>query len=133
MTVSPASGTGTMVGNLFQSGNVYLSNSQGSIQLSLSAIQVKVRKTMRREVATMVVAASGKYAPFVSDYGIDHDVARFEQAQRTRGVLPERSTASSQPPPALMVGRRALSDLVGALGSVGRRSGANPAPRLALN
>ncbi len=63
-------GTGTMVGNLFQSGNVYLSNSQGTIQLSLSAIQVKVRKTMRREVATMVVAATGKYAPFVNATGL---------------------------------------------------------------
>ncbi len=63
-------GTGTMVGTFFQSGNVYLSNSHGSVQLSLSAIQVKVRKSLRREVATMVVAASGKYAPFVSDTGV---------------------------------------------------------------
>ena len=63
-------GTGTMVGNLFQSGNVYLSNSQGAIQLSLSAIEVQVRKTMRREVATTVVAATGKYASFVNDPGI---------------------------------------------------------------
>jgi hypothetical protein len=63
-------GTGTMVGTFFQSGNVYLSNSQGNIQLSLSTIQVKVRKTMRREVATTVVAASGKYAPFVNDTGL---------------------------------------------------------------
>ena len=63
-------GTGTMVGNLFQSGNVYLSNSQGSVQLSLTAIEVQVRKTMRREVATTVVAASGKYASFVNDPGV---------------------------------------------------------------
>jgi hypothetical protein len=47
-----------------------MSNSQGSVQLSLSAIQVKVRKAMRREVATMVVAASGKYAQFVNDPGV---------------------------------------------------------------
>jgi hypothetical protein len=64
------SGTGTIVGNLFQGGTVSLSNSQGTIQLSLTAIQVKVRKTMRREVATMVVAASGKYASFINDPGI---------------------------------------------------------------
>jgi hypothetical protein len=64
------SGTGTIVGNLFQSGNVYLSNSQGSVQFSLVAIQVKVRRTMRREVATMVVAASGKYAPYLNHTGL---------------------------------------------------------------
>jgi hypothetical protein len=63
-------GTGTLVNNLFQSGTVYLSNSRGSVQLSLSAIQVKVRKTTRLEFATTVVAASGKYATFVNDTGI---------------------------------------------------------------
>jgi hypothetical protein len=63
-------GTGTMAGKYFQNGDVYLNNSQGTVQLSLTAIQVKVRRKMRREVATMVVAASGKYAEFVNDTGM---------------------------------------------------------------
>ena len=91
-------GTGTMVGKLFQSGNVYLSNSHGSIQLALSAIQVKVRKTMRREVATMVVAATGKYAPFVNGTGLIttwHVTNKPNAPAHFSGI----STASSQPLP----------------------------------
>ena len=92
---APAPGRGRQV---FQSGNVYLSNSQGSVQLSLSAIQVKVRKTIRREVATMVVAATGKYAPFVNATGLitTWHVSNKPNAPRS---FRERSTPSSQPPP----------------------------------
>jgi hypothetical protein len=57
------SGAGTEMGKQFEGGTVTLSNSQGSIQLSLgAAFVVKVRKSTSQDVSAVVVAASGKYA-----------------------------------------------------------------------
>ena len=65
------SGTGTVSGKLFQGGNVYLSNSRGSIQLSLSpAVVTKVRGHARQNVAIAVAAATGKYVLDVGMTGI---------------------------------------------------------------
>jgi hypothetical protein len=62
------SGTGTVSGKLFQGGDVYLSNSRGSIQLSLSpAVVKKVGGHARRNVAIVVAAATGQY---VQDVGM---------------------------------------------------------------
>jgi hypothetical protein len=64
------SGTGTVNGTQFEGGNVYLSNSQGTIRLSLgSAFVVKVRRSTRQEVSAVVVAGSGKYASYVGATG----------------------------------------------------------------
>jgi hypothetical protein len=64
------SGTGTVEGTQFTGGIVNLSNSKGTIQLSLgSAFVVKVGKSKRQEVSAVVKAASGKYASYVGDPG----------------------------------------------------------------
>jgi hypothetical protein len=64
------SGTGTEMGKQFEGGTVNLSNSQGTIQLSLStAFVVKVRKSSKQEVSMVAVAATGKYASYVGITG----------------------------------------------------------------
>jgi hypothetical protein len=64
------SGTGTVAGKRFQGGEVDLSNGKGSIQLGLgSSVVVKVRKSSRKEVPVVVVAANGKYAPYAGITG----------------------------------------------------------------
>ena len=63
-------GTGTEAGKVFQGGNVYLSNSQGSVQLQLSpAFKVKVGRSSKQEVSMVAVAATGKYASYVGITG----------------------------------------------------------------
>jgi len=60
-------GTGTMAGKIFQGGDVYLSNSKGTIHLSLgAAFVVKKRKSSIQEVPVSVNPAgtSGKYAAY---------------------------------------------------------------------
>jgi hypothetical protein len=65
------SGTGTVAGTIFEGGTVSLSNSMGTIQLSLSpAIVVKVRKHIRQNVGVLITAATGKYAPEVGMTGL---------------------------------------------------------------
>jgi hypothetical protein len=64
------SGTGTQAGKQFEGGNVYLSNSQGSVQLQLSpAFKVKVGRSSKQEVSMVAVAATGKYASYVGITG----------------------------------------------------------------
>jgi hypothetical protein len=64
------SGTGTVMGTQFTGGIVNLSNSKGTIELSLlSAFVVKVRKSSKQEVPVIVAAASGKYASYVGIAG----------------------------------------------------------------
>jgi hypothetical protein len=65
------SGTGTVVGKLFQGGDVYLSNSQGSIHLKLGpAIALNPgKKGSRQEVAMVVADTTGKYGPFTGSTG----------------------------------------------------------------
>ncbi len=64
------SGTGTVSGKEFDGGNVDLSNSKGTIELSLgSAYVVKVGKSSRQEVSMAVVSATGKYASYVGAAG----------------------------------------------------------------
>jgi hypothetical protein len=63
-------GTGTVVGKQFTGGTVNLSNSKGTIKLSLgSAFVVKVGKSSKQEVSMVAVAASGKYASYVGISG----------------------------------------------------------------
>jgi hypothetical protein len=63
-------GTGTVAGKQFEGGNVYLSNSQGNIQLALSpTYQVRAGKSLTRPFAITVVDATGAYAPFVTSTG----------------------------------------------------------------
>jgi hypothetical protein len=63
-------GTGTEVGKQFQGGDVYLSNSQGSIHLGLSpTYSVRVGKLSTRTFAITVVDATGKYTPFLTSTG----------------------------------------------------------------
>ena len=66
------SGTGTQSGIIFQGGDVYLSNKQGTIHLRLSpasVTQVGVRKRIRQTVAVVALDATGKYAPFIGSPG----------------------------------------------------------------
>ena len=66
------SGTGTTSGTIFQGGDVYLSNKQGTIHLRLSpasVTQVGVRKRIRQTVAVVALDATGKYAPFIGSPG----------------------------------------------------------------
>jgi hypothetical protein len=64
------SGTGTTSGIIFQGGDVYLSNSKGSIHLSLSPATVtQIRKRIRQRVAVVAVDATGKYAPYTGSPG----------------------------------------------------------------
>ena len=64
------SGTGTMSGTIFQGGDVYLSNKQGTIHLQLSPATVtQVGKRTRQTVAVVALDATGKYAPFIGSPG----------------------------------------------------------------
>ncbi len=64
------SGTGTVSGTIFQSGDVYLSNKQGTIHLKLSPATVtQVGKRIRQTVAVVALDATGKYAPFIGSPG----------------------------------------------------------------
>jgi hypothetical protein len=64
------SGTGTEAGKQFEGGNVFLSNSAGSVQLQLSpAFVVKVGRSSKQEVSMVVVAATGKYASYIGITG----------------------------------------------------------------
>jgi hypothetical protein len=64
------SGTGTTSGTIFQGGDVYLSNKQGTIHLKLSPATVtQVGKRIRQTVAVVALDATGKYAPFIGSPG----------------------------------------------------------------
>jgi len=66
------SGTGTTSGIIFQGGDVYLSNKQGTIHLKLgpaTVTQVGVHKRIRQTVAVVALDATGKYAPFIGSPG----------------------------------------------------------------
>ena len=64
------SGTGTMSGTIFQGGDVYLSNKQGTIHLRLSPATVtQVGKRIRQTVAVVALDATGKYAPYTGSPG----------------------------------------------------------------
>ncbi len=59
-------GTGTEAGKQFEGGNVYLSNSSGTVQFSLaSAVTVKVRRSTRQQVSLVAVNGTGEYASYV--------------------------------------------------------------------
>jgi hypothetical protein len=63
-------GTGTAVGKQFAGGNVYLSNSQGTIQLAVGATQVvHAGRAKTRTFGIEIVAATGKYASFAEGTG----------------------------------------------------------------
>jgi hypothetical protein len=63
-------GTGTQVGNQFQGGQVFLSNSQGGIELGLSPTYVtRVGRAKTRTFAITVENATGKYAAFATSTG----------------------------------------------------------------
>jgi hypothetical protein len=64
-------GSGTIGGNVFQAGNVTLSNRHGTVQLMLETGQfVKIGKSTRQVIPIVVMAASGKYAPFANHTGV---------------------------------------------------------------
>ena len=64
------SGTGTTSGPIFQGGDVYLSNKQGTIHLTLfPATVTQVKGRTRQSVAVVAVSATGKYAPYVGKTG----------------------------------------------------------------
>jgi hypothetical protein len=64
------SGTGTTSGTIFEGGDVYLSNKQGTILLQLSPATVtQVGKRIRQTVAVVAIDATGKYAPFIGSPG----------------------------------------------------------------
>jgi hypothetical protein len=63
-------GSATIGGNVFYSGNVFLSNRRGSVQLELETGQtVQIGKSSREVIPVVVVAASGKYALYVNHLG----------------------------------------------------------------
>ncbi len=63
-------GTGTTSGTIFEGGDVYLSNKQGSIHLRLSPATVtQVGKRMRQSVAVVALDATGKYAQYTGSTG----------------------------------------------------------------
>jgi hypothetical protein len=59
-------GTGTISGKIFQGGNVYLSNSNGSVFLKLST---QAGKGTRQTIAFVALEATGKYAPYAGKTG----------------------------------------------------------------
>jgi hypothetical protein len=64
------SGTGNVAGKQFEGGDVFLSNSQGSVELQLSpAFVVKVGRSSKQEVSMVAVAATGKFAAYVGITG----------------------------------------------------------------
>jgi hypothetical protein len=63
-------GTGTVNGRQFEGGNVYLSNSEGSIQLALTpSYTERVGKASTKTFGVSVVNATGKYAPYLTSTG----------------------------------------------------------------
>jgi hypothetical protein len=77
-------GTGTVAGTQFEGGDVYLSNSQGSIHLGLSpTYAVRVGKATTRTFAIRVVDATGAYAPFAASTGT---VTRWNVPARPNAV-----------------------------------------------
>jgi hypothetical protein len=60
-------GSATFSGNLLQGGDVYLSNSQGSLHLQLGTA---VGKHPRQKVPIVVVEATGAYAQFTGMSGV---------------------------------------------------------------
>jgi hypothetical protein len=78
-------GTGTQVGRQFEGGDVYLSNSQGTIQLRLGpSYPERVGKAKTTTFGISVVAATGKYAPYVTSTG-----------HITRWNVPDRTNANA--------------------------------------
>ena len=64
------SGTGTTSGPIFQGGDVYLSNKQGTIHLKLSPATVThVRKQVRQTVAMVALDCTGNYAQYTGSPG----------------------------------------------------------------
>ena len=64
-------GSGTVSGTIVQNGDVYLSNSQGSIQLSLGTASVtQVGRRSRQEVPVVVTGSTGKYASYTGTTGL---------------------------------------------------------------
>jgi hypothetical protein len=65
------SGTGTTSGKIVQSGDVSLSNSLGTIQLSLETASVtRAGRRTRQAVPIVVTQATGKYAQYTGSTGM---------------------------------------------------------------
>jgi hypothetical protein len=63
-------GTGTEVGTQFEGGQVYLSNSQGTIQLGLGpTFLTRSGRAKTKTFAISIEAATGKYAAFATSTG----------------------------------------------------------------
>jgi hypothetical protein len=63
-------GSGPTSGNIFQGGDIVLSNSHGTVHLKLSAATVtQVGKRSRQEVPLTVVESTGKYAKYTGATG----------------------------------------------------------------
>jgi hypothetical protein len=64
-------GSGTTSNNIVQSGDVFLSNSQGSLHLQLgTASVIRVRKRLRQKVPVVVLESTGKYAQLTGMTGL---------------------------------------------------------------
>ena len=64
-------GSGTTSNNIVQSGEVFLSNSQGSIQLQLGTASVShIRKKIRQKVPILIQQSTGKYAQWSGLSGV---------------------------------------------------------------
>jgi hypothetical protein len=64
-------GSGTTSGTIVQSGDVYLSNSQGSLHLKLDTASVtRVRKRLRQIVPVVIAKSTGKYAQWTGRTGL---------------------------------------------------------------
>jgi hypothetical protein len=77
-------GTGMVAGKQFESGNVYLSNSAGTVQLGLgSSFVVTVKRSSRTEVPVVILDATGQYAPYI---GITGTMTKWNIPARPRGT-----------------------------------------------
>ncbi len=77
--------TGMEVGKQFEGGNVYLSNSKGSIQLGLGpSYTVSVGKKTTQTFSITVVGVTGKYAPYATS-----------TATVTRWNIPDKPNATA--------------------------------------
>jgi hypothetical protein len=64
-------GTATLSGTIIESGDAYLSNSQGSIQFSLGSASVThVGKRTRQKVPVVVSEATGAFAQYIGTTGL---------------------------------------------------------------
>ncbi len=64
-------GSATISGTIVEGGDAYLSNSQGSIQLTLGSDSVtQVGKRTRQRVPVVVTEATGSYAQYVGTTGL---------------------------------------------------------------